>query len=117
MPATKKSIAGLLPKKSLLGVVHLPALPGAPGYGGKLDPIRHSMRRDLLALNKGGAHAVIIENFGDAPFAADSAGPAAVACPISCQHHRVRSASHPLRVPQYGYLRHCHKSNRGFAFR
>ena len=80
MSATKKSIAGLLPKKSLLGVVHLPALPGAPSYGGKLDPIRHSMRRDLLALNKGGAHAVIIENFGDAPFAADSAGPAAVAC-------------------------------------
>jgi membrane complex biogenesis BtpA family protein len=80
MPAAKKFIAGLLPKKCLLGVVHLPALPGAPSYGGKLDPIRQSMRRDLLALKKGGAHAVIIENFGDAPFAADSAGPAAVAC-------------------------------------
>ena len=38
------------------------------------------MRRDLLALKRGGAHAVIMENFGDAPFAAESAGPAAVAC-------------------------------------
>jgi len=80
MPAAKKNIAGLLPRKCLLGVVHLPALPGAPNYGGRLDPIRQSMRRDLLALKKGGAHAVIIENFGDAPFAADSAGPAGVAC-------------------------------------
>lgn len=38
------------------------------------------MCRDLLALKKGGAHAVILENFGDTPFSADSAGPAAVAC-------------------------------------
>ena len=80
MPAAKKTIAGLLPKKCLLGVVHLPALPGAPRYGGKLEPVRQSMSRDLLALKKGGAHAVIMENFGDAPFAADSAGPAAIAC-------------------------------------
>jgi membrane complex biogenesis BtpA family protein len=80
MSAGEKSIAALLLKKCLLGVVHLSALPGAPSYRGKLDLIRQSMRRDLLALKKGGAHAVIIENFGDAPFAADSAGPAAVAC-------------------------------------
>lgn len=80
MPPTRKSTAGLLPRKCLLGVVHLPALPGAPSYGGKLDPIRQSLRRDVLALKKGGAHGIIIENFGDAPFAADSAGPTAVAC-------------------------------------
>lgn len=80
MAAAKKSIAGILPPRSLLGVVHLPALPGAPRYGGKLAAVRQSMRRDLLTLKKGGAHAVIMENFGDAPFAASSAGPAAVAC-------------------------------------
>jgi len=75
-----KHLAGILPSRALLGVVHLAALPGAPRYSGNLDPIRQAMCRDLLALKKGGAHAVIIENFGDAPFAADSAGPAAVAC-------------------------------------
>ena len=68
------------PGPVLVGVVHLPALPGAPRYAGKLGPIRESMRRDVLALKKGGAHAVIMENFGDIPFAAGSAGPAAVAC-------------------------------------
>jgi membrane complex biogenesis BtpA family protein len=78
--ATKKFIAGILPCRSLLGVIHLPALPGAPRYRGDLKAVRQSMRRDLLALKKGGAHAVIMENFGDAPFAAASAGPAAVAC-------------------------------------
>jgi len=80
MAAAKKSIAGVLPPRSLLGVIHLPALPGAPRYGGNLASVRQSMRHDLLALKKGGAHAVIMENFGDAPFAAGSAGPAAVAC-------------------------------------
>lgn len=80
MATSKKVLAGILPQRSLLGVVHLPALPGAPRYGGNLEAVRQSMRRDLLALKKGGAHAVIMENFGDAPFAAASAGPAAVAC-------------------------------------
>lgn len=75
-----RSIAGILPARALLGVVHLAALPGAPRYSGKLDSARQSMRRDLLALKKGGAHGIILENFGDTPFAADSAGPAAVAC-------------------------------------
>ena len=80
MARPSKPVAGILPARCLLGVVHLPALPGAPSYGGKLEAVRQSMRRDLLALKRGGAHAVIMENFGDAPFAAESAGPAAVAC-------------------------------------
>ena len=80
MAFAKKSLAGILPQRSLLGVIHLPALPGAPRYRGRLEVIRQSMRRDLHALKQGGAHAVIMENFGDAPFAAASAGPAAVAC-------------------------------------
>ena len=80
MPVGKKALAGILPHRSLLGVVHLPALPGSPGYRGSLERVRQSMRRDLRALKQGGAHAVIMENFGDAPFAAGAAGPAAVAC-------------------------------------
>ena len=80
MLGRKKSVAGVLPARCLLGVVHLPALPGAPRYGGNLRAVRESMRRDLLALKKGGSHAAILENFGDSPFSADSAGPAAVAC-------------------------------------
>ena len=80
LKAARNPVAGILPGRCLIGVIHLPALPGAPRYGGKLEPVRQSMRRDLLALKKGGAHAVIMENFGDAPFAADSAGPAAIAC-------------------------------------
>jgi len=93
MAAPKKSIAGILPRQCLLGVVHLPALPGAPSYGGKLDPVRQSMRRDLLALKKGGAHAVILENFGDSPFSAESAGPAAVACltSLACEAREIFS--------------------------
>ena len=80
MKAARNTVAGILPNRALIGVVHLPALPGAPRYSGRLEAVRQSMRRDLLALKKGGAQAVIMENFGDSPFAAESAGPAAVAC-------------------------------------
>ncbi len=63
----------------LLGVVHLPALPGAPHYSGNLSHARAALRRDLQALHRGGAHAIIIENFGDTPFPQGSASPATVA--------------------------------------
>jgi len=66
-------------KPVLLGVVHLPALPGAPHYSGNLSHARAALRRDLQALHRGGAHAIIIENFGDTPFPAGSASPATVA--------------------------------------
>ena len=66
-------------KPVLLGVVHLPALPGAPHYSGNLSHARGALRRDLLALHRGGAHAIIIENFGDTPFPQGSASPATVA--------------------------------------
>lgn len=56
------------PSPALIGVVHLPPLPGSPRSKGQLSEARKILSRDLLALKKGGAHGVIIENFGDAPF-------------------------------------------------
>ncbi|AXG07637.1 phosphorybosylanthranilate isomerase [Haloplanus rubicundus] len=51
-------------------MVHLPALPGAPGYddtGGR-EAIRAAARRDAERLDAGGVDALLVENFGDAPF-------------------------------------------------
>jgi hypothetical protein len=53
---------------TVVGMVHLPPLPGAPGYGGSRDAIRERALRDAGALEAGGVDAVLIENFGDAPF-------------------------------------------------
>lgn len=55
----------------IVGMVHLPALPGAPGYEGDFQAIRESALRDARALEAGGVDAVLVENFGDAPFYPD----------------------------------------------
>lgn len=55
--------------RGLIGVIHLPALPGDPGYDGRpLDDIVAFALRDADALCEGGIRAAIVENFGSAPF-------------------------------------------------
>lgn len=56
-------------KKPVIGMVHLKALPGAPGYGGDMEEIYRAAHEDLMALMNGGADAIIVENFGDIPYA------------------------------------------------
>lgn len=55
----------------VVGMIHLQALPGAPGFEGDRDPIRSAMCRDARRLEDSGVDAVMVENFGDAPFYAD----------------------------------------------
>lgn len=55
--------------RGLIGVVHLPALPGDPGYDGRsIDEIVSFAVRDANAIVEGGIGALIVENFGSAPF-------------------------------------------------
>jgi uncharacterized protein len=58
--------------KPVIGMLHLPALPGAPGFAGDLDAIREHVLGDARALHAGGVHGLMIENFGDTPFFPDS---------------------------------------------
>ncbi len=50
----------------VIGMLHLPPLPGAPGYRGE-DGLS-AMLRDAEALVDGGCDGLMLENFGDAPF-------------------------------------------------
>ena len=59
-------------QKVIIGMVHLLPLPGSPKYAGDMDAIYEAGLKDLKALEKGGAGAVIIENFGDVPYAAEN---------------------------------------------
>jgi len=52
----------------VIGMLHLPALPGAPGCRHDLAAIREYVLRDAEALLEGGAHGLLIENLGDRPF-------------------------------------------------
>ncbi|SEH11284.1 hypothetical protein SAMN04487967_0281 [Natronorubrum sediminis] len=52
----------------VVGMVHLLALPGAPGFAGSRETIRARALEDARRLEAGGVDGIIVENFGDAPF-------------------------------------------------
>jgi membrane complex biogenesis BtpA family protein len=54
---------------AVIGVIHLPALPGSVGWLGDWDTVIAMARADAATLAAGGVDALIIENYGDAPFA------------------------------------------------
>jgi membrane complex biogenesis BtpA family protein len=56
----------------VVGMVHLPALPGAPDSDGDLAAVVERALADARALEAGGVDAVLVENFGDAPFYPDA---------------------------------------------
>ena len=62
-------------KKLLIGVVHLKPLPGSPRFTGKVENIIEFAVTDARAYERGGADAIIIENFGDSPFTKGSVAP------------------------------------------
>lgn len=54
--------------RPLVGMIHLPPLPGAPGAARTPGPALARALSDLSALEQGGVDAVLVENYGDAPF-------------------------------------------------
>jgi membrane complex biogenesis BtpA family protein len=65
--------------KILIGVVHLRPLPGAPRWAGDFESLIQFAVRDARAYERGGAHALFIENFGDVPFTKGSVAPETIA--------------------------------------
>jgi len=64
---------------SLIGVVHLLPLPGGPVESVGIEEVVRRARSDAWAMATGGVDALIVENFGDAPFHQDRVGPSTVA--------------------------------------
>jgi hypothetical protein len=67
------------PRKTLIGVVHLKPLPGAPRWEGNLQALIDFAVADARAYERGGAHAIFIENFGDVPFTKGAVAPETIA--------------------------------------
>ena len=66
--------------KPVIGVVHLPPLPGSPGWRGEsVDTLLERVETDTRALLEGGVDAVIVENYGDAPYAVRVRDPETIA--------------------------------------
>lgn len=60
--------------RTIIGMVHLPALPGTPFYdaAGGMAAVRDWVARDLEALQSGGIHAVMFCNENDRPYRLDA---------------------------------------------
>ena len=65
--------------KVLIGVVHLRPLPGSPRWRGDMESVVEFAVNDARAYERGGAHALFIENFGDVPFTRGSVAPETIA--------------------------------------
>ncbi|HVP13389.1 MAG TPA: BtpA/SgcQ family protein [Phycisphaerae bacterium] len=82
----------------LIGMVHLPALPGSPSAAVPLDTIMERAIAEVRLLVGTGFNAVIVENFGDTPFAADQVPPETVAAMAVVTGHITRTVSVPVGV-------------------
>jgi membrane complex biogenesis BtpA family protein len=96
----------------LIGVVHLLPLPGSPAFAGSLQTIIDRAAADAVAYEKGGADAVIMENFGDTPFTSGSVAPETIAA-MACAGVAVRAA---IDLPiGYNVLRNDARAALGLA--
>lgn len=69
---------------ALIGMVHLEALPGAPGFAGDLDAVVAKAEHEAAILAAAGFDAIMLENFGDVPFFKDSLPPVTIAAMTRC---------------------------------
>jgi uncharacterized protein len=72
------------PLPRLIGVIHLPPLPGSPRFGGDLPALATRAGREAASLEAAGYDGVIVENFGDAPFFPGRVDPVTVAAMTAC---------------------------------
>ena len=75
----------------LIGVIHLRPLPGSPRWAGNMSAVVKAAVADAQAYERGGADAVVVENFGDIPFTKGSVPPESVAA-MAAAGCAVRSA-------------------------
>ena len=74
-----ESDTGMRLTRTLIGMVHLPPLPGSPRWQGPMERVVATALADARALVEGGIEALLVENQGDAPFTAGRVEPSTVA--------------------------------------
>jgi membrane complex biogenesis BtpA family protein len=84
-------------RRTLIGVVHLLATPGAPRFAGDVARLLARAESDARALREGGADAIVVENFGDVPFVRERVAPETLAT-LALAVERVRAVAGDLPV-------------------
>lgn len=81
--------------KTIIGMVHVRALPGTPGNTMKMSAIISEAVRETLILSEGGVDAVLIENMHDRPYLNRNAGPEIIASMTSI----ATELKHSFQIP------------------
>ena len=94
--------AGLAPivgvTRGVIGMVHLLPLPGSARWAGSMDAVARAALRDAESLAEGGADALLVENFGDAPFTPGRVEPETVAAMAAVAREISRAVGRPLGI-------------------
>lgn len=83
---------------SLIGVIHLHALPGAAGYRGKVSEILESALSDASIYKDEGFDALVVENTHDTPYLKGSVGPETTAAMTEIASALKRETKLPMGV-------------------
>lgn len=84
---------------SIVGVVHVHALPGSPLYAGSVADIIDAAVKDAAAYTNGGIDSILIENMHDVPYLAGGVEPETVAAmTMVAQAVRAAHAKMPLGI-------------------
>ncbi|MHC1580715.1 MAG: BtpA/SgcQ family protein, partial [Methanopyraceae archaeon] len=81
----------------IIGVVHLPPMPGSP-RARDIEEVVERAVRDASRLEEGGVDAVLVENYGDAPYHPDDVPKVTVACMTRVVAEVIESVSVPVGV-------------------
>ena len=86
-------------EKPIIGMVHLPPLPGSPIYNGKgLSEVIERALYDVNELQEGGVNALEIENFSDPTYYPQEVGPELVAAMAVISDHIMKIAKVPVGI-------------------
>jgi membrane complex biogenesis BtpA family protein len=92
------AFADLFPRKPILGMIHMPALPTAPRNDLTLDGLVAFALSEAAKLERAGIDAAVVENVGDVPLFRESVPPATVAAMAIVVREVKRSVSIPVGV-------------------
>lgn len=84
--------------RPIIGMVHLPPLPGAPRWAGSIDDVVERAIADARALATGGVDGCLVENYLDVPFHRERVPPATIAAMTRVVREVVRAVDLPIGV-------------------
>lgn len=84
--------------RPLVGMLHLPPLPGSPHYAGEMHDVIDAALHDAQILSEAGFAGLILENLGDAPYYPDRVPAETVAAMSVVAAHVRQQTSIPVGV-------------------